>query len=125
MMSKLRVAAFGISPDGFGAGTDQAVTQPMGAGGMALHQWVFGTRTFQKLSADFASSLTEGHAARGGVDDDYAARGFENLGAWIMGRNMFTPHRGPWTDDEGAARRLAEALVASRLTPSAEDARGS
>ena len=98
-MTKLRVNAFGVSLDGFGAGTDQALTTPMGTGGMALHQWVLGTKTFQRISSDFAASLTAGHAARGGVDDDFAARGFANLGAWIMGRNMFTPHRGPWADD--------------------------
>lgn len=98
-MSRLRVNAFSISLDGYGAGPDQALQNPMGVGGMALHEWVFGTKTFQKMSADFAGSLTEAHAARGGVDDDFAARGFQNLGAWIIGRNMFAPTRGPWTDD--------------------------
>lgn len=72
----------------------------MGVGGMALHQWVLGTKTFQKISADFAGSLIGDKVGREGVDDDFAARGFENLGAWIMGRNMFGPVRGPWTDDE-------------------------
>lgn len=99
-MSKLRVNAFGVSIDGFGAGPDQALENPMGVGGMALHQWVFGTKTFQRMHADFAESLINGQPARGGVDDDFAARSFENLGAWIMGRNMFGPIRGPWTDDE-------------------------
>ena len=64
----------------------------MGAGGMALHQWVFGTRTFQKMHGD-------GESGEGGVDDDFAARGFENVGAWILGRNMFGPIRGSWSDD--------------------------
>jgi dihydrofolate reductase len=64
----------------------------MGIGGMALHQWVFGTKTFQKMTGD--SSV-----GREGIDDDFAARGFHNLGAWIIGRNMFAPSRGPWTDD--------------------------
>ena len=56
-MSRLRVNAFGISIDGYGAGPGQALDDPMGVGGMALHQWVFGTKTFQKMHADFAASL--------------------------------------------------------------------
>jgi dihydrofolate reductase len=99
-MSKLRVNAFGISIDGFGAGPHQELAHPMGVGGMALHQWVLGTKTFHRMHADFAASLSGGQAARGGVDDEFAARGFENLGAWIMGRNMFGPVRGPWPDNE-------------------------
>jgi len=98
-MSRLRVHAFGVSLDGYGAGPDQDLANPMGVGGMALHQWVLGTKTFQRMAGDFAGSLIAGQAARGGVDDDFAARGFENLGAWIMGRNMFGPVRGPWVDD--------------------------
>lgn len=99
-MSKVRVNAFGVSIDGFGAGPGQDLANPMGVGGMALHQWVLGTRTFQRLHADFAASLIGEAPGRGGVDDDFAARGFENLGAWIMGRNMFGPVRGPWTDED-------------------------
>jgi dihydrofolate reductase len=99
-MSRLRVNALGISIDGYCAGPDQNLQNPMGVGGMALHQWVLGTQTFQKISADFAGSLIGDQVGRGGVDDDFAARGFENLGAWIMGRNMFGPVRGPWSDDE-------------------------
>jgi dihydrofolate reductase len=91
-MSRLRVNAFGISIDGYGAGPDQALENPMGIGGMALHRWVFGTKTFQKMTGDSS-------AGREGIDDDFAARGFDNLGAWIIGRNMFAPSRGPWTDD--------------------------
>jgi dihydrofolate reductase len=91
-MSRLRVNAFGISIDGYGAGSDQAMENPMGIGGMALHQWVFGTKTFQKMTGDVA-------VGREGIDDDFAARGFDNLGAWIIGRNMFAPSRGPWLDD--------------------------
>lgn len=98
-MSKLRVNAFGISIDGYGAGPDQSLDQPMGVGGMALHQWVLGTKTFRRMHADFAASLIGDAAGEGGVDDDFAARGFENLGAWILGRNMFGPIRGPWIDD--------------------------
>ena len=99
-MSRLRVNAFGISIDGYGAGPDQALDNPMGVGGMALHQWVLGTKTFQKVAGDFAGSLIGDKVGREGVDDDFAARGFDNLGAWIMGRNMFGPVRGSWGDDE-------------------------
>jgi dihydrofolate reductase len=98
-MSRLRVNAFGISIDGYGAGPDQDLDNPMGVGGMALHKWVFGTKTFQGMAANFAGSLIGDEVGREGVDDDFASRGFENIGAWIMGRNMFGPVRGPWTDD--------------------------
>ena len=98
-MSKLRVNAFSVSIDGYGAGPDQALDNPMGVGGMALHKWVIGTKTFQKEHPDFAASLIGDELPRGGVDDDFAARGFENVGAWILGRNMFAPMRGPWSDD--------------------------
>jgi dihydrofolate reductase len=100
LMSRLRVNAFAISIDGHGAGPDQALANPLGVGGMALHQWVFGTKTFQKMHGDSSGSLSDGGAGRAGVDDDFAARGFENLGAWIMGRNMFGPIRGAWSDND-------------------------
>jgi dihydrofolate reductase len=90
-MSKLRVAAYSISLDGFGAGPDQDLENPMGIGGMALHEWVFPTRTFRKMTGEEGGET--------GVDDDFAARGFENVGAWILGRNMFGPIRGTWPDD--------------------------
>jgi len=90
-MSKLRVAAFGLSLDGYGAGPDQDLEHPMGVGGMALHQWVFGTRTFRAMIGQEGGST--------GVDDEFAARGFDNVGAWILGRNMFGPVRGPWPDE--------------------------
>jgi len=98
-MSRLRVNAFGISIDGYGAGPDQALENPMGVGGMALHEWVLGTKTFRKMAGDFAGSLIGDRIGGEGIDDDFAARGFLNLGAWIMGRNMFAPTRGPWSDD--------------------------
>lgn len=98
-MSRLRIHAFSISLDGYGAGPGQDLANPMGVGGMALHRWVLGTRTFQRIAADFAGSLAGDEAGRGGIDDEFAARGFENLGAWIMGRHMFAPSRGPWPDD--------------------------
>jgi len=98
-MSRLRVNALGMSIDGFSAGPDQSLEEPMGRGGMALHQWVFGTRTFQRLHADFAGPLIGDQVGREDADDAFAARGFENVGAWILGRNMFGPVRGPWPDD--------------------------
>jgi dihydrofolate reductase len=98
-MSKLRVNAFGVSLDGYGAGADQSLDNPMGGGGMALHRWVFGTRTFQRLHADLSASLGGDEPGRVDADDAFAARGFENVGAWILGRNMFGPLRGPWLDE--------------------------
>ena len=90
-MTKLRVHSFSISLDGYGAGPNQSVDNPLGVGGMALHQWAFATRTFQKMFGKEAGTT--------GVDDDFAARGFNNIGAWILGRNMFGPIRGEWPDD--------------------------
>jgi dihydrofolate reductase len=94
-MSKLRVNAFSISIDGYGAGPDQSLANPLGVSGMGLHPWILGTKTFTKMVGDGGAN----EAGRGGVDDDFAARSFENLGAWIMGRNMFGPVRGPWPDE--------------------------
>ncbi|MGH7269382.1 MAG: dihydrofolate reductase family protein [Polyangiaceae bacterium] len=90
-MSKLRVQSFSISIDGYGAGPDQDIDHPLGAGGMALHEWVFATKTFQKMHGQ--------GGGEGGVDDDFAARGLADIGAWILGRNMFGPIRGPWPDE--------------------------
>jgi dihydrofolate reductase len=90
-MSRLRVASFSISLDGFGAGPDQSLQDPLGVGGESVHAWVFPTNTFQRMHGTGVGAA--------GVDDDYAARGFENLGAWILGRNMFGPIRGPWPDE--------------------------
>jgi dihydrofolate reductase len=92
-MSELKVKSFTISLDGFGAGPHQSLENPMGERAGSLHQWFRGTRTFQAMI---------GNAGKGeaGPDDDFAARGFENIGAWILGRNMFGPVRGPWPDDE-------------------------
>ena len=91
-MSKLRVNCFSVSIDGYGAGPNQALENPMGVGGMALHEWVFGTRTFQAMIGKEGGS--------NGVNEDFAARGMAGLGAWILGRNMFSPIRGPWLDDD-------------------------
>ncbi|HEV7915085.1 MAG TPA: dihydrofolate reductase family protein [Albitalea sp.] len=90
-MSKLRINGFAVSVDGFGAGPDQSLQNPLGVGGMALHEWAFGTRTFKRMFGEDGGST--------GVDDDFAARGFANVGASILGRNMFGPVRGPWPDD--------------------------
>ena len=90
-MSLLRVHAFSISLDGFGAGPRQGTENPLGVGGMGLHEWVVPTRTFRQMDGDEGGST--------GVDDQFAARGFEGIGAWIMGRNMFGPIRGPWPDE--------------------------
>src|SRR5450432_1626815 len=90
-MPKLRVHGFSISIDGYGAGPDQSLQNPIGVGGMALHEWAFGTRTFRRM-----------HGGEGGstdVDEDFAAASFANVGAWILGRNMFGPVRGPWPDE--------------------------
>lgn len=90
-MPKLRVHAFAISIDGYGAGPNQSLENPLGMGGLALHDWFFPTRTFQNMHG-------KGGGA-GGVDDDFAARGIVNIGTYIMGRNMFGPVRGAWPDE--------------------------
>jgi dihydrofolate reductase len=91
IMPKLRVESFSISLDGYGAGPDQDLSNPLGVGGRALHEWAFATRTFQRMFGH------EGGAT--GTDDEFAARGFNKIGAWIIGRNMFGPIRGPWPDE--------------------------
>jgi dihydrofolate reductase len=90
-MSRLRVHSFAISLDGYGAGPNQDLNNPLGVGGMALHEWVFGTRTFRQMHGRNDGAT--------GIDDDFVARGFDHVGAWIIGRNMFGPIRGPWPDD--------------------------
>jgi dihydrofolate reductase len=90
-MSRLRVAAFSLSIDGYGAGPDQSLENPLGKGGLALHEWAFATRTFRRMFGKEGGET--------GIDEDFAARSFENVGAWILGRNMFGPIRGPWLDD--------------------------
>ena len=90
-MTRVRVSSFTISLDGYGSGPDQDLGNPLGIGGEDLHQWLVATRTFQKTLYGRDGGTT-------GVDDDFAARGFENSGAWILGRNMFSPLRGPWPD---------------------------
>jgi dihydrofolate reductase len=88
-MAQVRVESFTISLDGYGAGRSQDLEHPLGLGGTELHQWALPTRTFQRMvfGADGGST---------GLDEDFAARGFRNVGAWILGRNMFGPIRGQW-----------------------------
>jgi dihydrofolate reductase len=90
-MTRFRVNAFSISADGYGAGAEQSLDNPMGVGGMQLHGWAFETKTFRAMLGREGGST--------GVDEDFAARSFENLGAWILGRNMFGPVRGSWGDE--------------------------
>ena len=90
-MAQVRVEGFTISLDGYGAGPDQSIDNPLGIGGTELHQWLLPTRTFQR-------ALFGKDGGTAGVDDDFAARGFHHVGAWILGRNMFSPDRGPWSD---------------------------
>ncbi len=91
-MSKVRVASFSVSLDGFAAGPAQDADNPLGIGGMALHEWAFRTRTFRRIVLGQDDGET-------GIDEDFMARGFANVGAWILGRNMFGPVRGPWPDE--------------------------
>lgn len=92
-MSNLVVRCFSISIDGFGAGPEQSLQDPLGKGGMSLHDWVFKTKTFQAMHGAGAGEADS-------VDETFAAQGFHNIGAWILGRNMFGPVRGPWPDDD-------------------------
>ena len=90
-MSKIRVAAFSISLDGFGAGLRQDLNNPLGVRGLELHAWFFGTEAFRKMHGQSGGAT--------GIDNDFALQSFENVGAWILGRNMFSPVRGPWEGD--------------------------
>jgi dihydrofolate reductase len=92
IMAKLRVHSFSVSLDGFAAGPDQSIDDPFGTGGLALTEWLGHTRTFHRQVLGDDGGET-------GIEDDLVAAGFEGLGATIMGRNMFGPIRGPWTDD--------------------------
>jgi dihydrofolate reductase len=90
-MPKVRVACFGLTLDGFSAGADQSLQNPLGVHGTEMMDWFFPTDVFQKMHG-------AGHGETG-VDNDMALRSFENVGAWILGRNMFGPVRGPWPDE--------------------------
>lgn len=90
-MSKVRVAGFGVSTDGFSAGPEQSLSNPLGKRGPEIFQWFFPTQTFRAMQGTEGGSLD--------VDNDFARRAMENFGAFILGRNMFGPVRGPWPDD--------------------------
>jgi dihydrofolate reductase len=90
-MSKLRVAAFSVSIDGYAAGPHQRLEHPLGENGMELHPWLFDTLTFRKMHGQ--------EGGHDGVDEAFAARSMREFGAWILGRNMFGPVRGPWPDE--------------------------
>lgn len=90
-MTRVRVQGFTVSLDGYGAGPNQDIDNPLGVGGRELHQWLVSTRTFQRTLFGKEGGAT-------GVDDDFAVQSFQNVGAWILGRNMFAPSRGDWQD---------------------------
>ena len=90
-MGKVRVAGFTLSIDGFGAGPEQSLADPLGKGGRELHQWMFGTRMFHDMIGKPGGET--------GIDNDYAQRSMAGFGAFILGRNMFGPIRGDWPDD--------------------------
>jgi dihydrofolate reductase len=89
-MARVRIHDFSMSIDGYGAGPNQSTKDPLGVGGESLHEWFVPTRTFKRAHG--------GEGGSTGVDDNFAARGESGIGAWIMGRNMFGPVRGPWPD---------------------------
>lgn len=90
-MSKVKVSSFSVSLDGFGAGLNQDINNPLGIEGLNLHQWIFKTKKFHTMTG------TDGGET--GIDNDFFAEGLEGTGAWIMGRNMFGPIRSEWPDD--------------------------
>jgi dihydrofolate reductase len=92
VMSKVRVAGFGVSIDGYGAGPDQSLENPLGVNGPELHRWFFPTRYFRAMTGQDGGTT--------GVDNDFGERAMQGFGAYILGRNMFGPIRGGWTDDE-------------------------
>ncbi len=89
-MTRVRVENFCISIDGYGAGPNQSLENPLGIGGEGLHGWVVSTESWRKMHGKEGGTT--------GIDDEFAARGMSELGAWILGRNMFGPIRGPWPD---------------------------
>ena len=89
-MAKLRVHNLAISLDGYAAGPRQSLDDPLGVGGLRLHEWVFATRTWRQRTGEDGGDE--------GVDDRFIAAGDAGIGATIMGRNMFGPIRGGWGD---------------------------
>jgi dihydrofolate reductase len=90
-MTKLRVQSFGLSMDGYGAGPNQALEHPLGVNGAELMEWFFPTRLWRRMQGQGDGET--------GIDNDVATQGFAGLGAWIIGRNMFGPIRGPWDEN--------------------------
>jgi dihydrofolate reductase len=90
-MPKVKVQAFTVSIDGYGAGPGQSLEHPLCVGGTTLHQWMLPTRTFRAMLGQDGGST--------GTDDEFARAAMDNVGAWILGRNMFGPVRGPWPDE--------------------------
>ncbi len=90
-MPKVRVSAFAVSLDGYAAGPHQGLENPLGLRGPELFEWFFSTRTWKQMQGEEGGST--------GVDDEWAKRSMENVGAWILGRNMFGPVRGPWPNE--------------------------
>src|ERR1700744_3142518 len=91
VVGRIRVAGFSLSLDGFGAGPEQSLQNPLGKGGMELHRWFVGTKTFKAMFGKGGGSE--------GVDETFAHRSMDDFGAFILGRNMFGPVRGEWLDD--------------------------
>jgi dihydrofolate reductase len=91
-MGRVRVQSFAVSIDGFSAGPEQSLEHPLGRGGVELMEWFFQTRVWRRMHGEDGGET--------GVDNDIAERGFANIGAWILGRNMFGPVRGPWPDEQ-------------------------
>ncbi|MGH8090790.1 MAG: dihydrofolate reductase family protein [Rudaea sp.] len=91
-MSKLLVRSFAVSLDGFGAGPNQSLENPLGERGPELMEWFFHSQFWNRMHGKDGGET--------GVDNSIAEHGFDNLGAWILGRNMFGPVRGPWPDDK-------------------------
>jgi len=90
-MTRVRIAGFSVSLDGFGAGPEQSLDDPLGKRGLELHEWFFGTKTFRAMTGEGGGS--------DGVDERFAARSMAGFGAFVLGRNMFAPSRGAWPDD--------------------------
>ncbi|MBY8825256.1 dihydrofolate reductase family protein [Sphingomonas colocasiae] len=91
-MGKVKVAGFALSLDGFGAGPEQSLEDPLGKGGRSLHEWAFATRTFREMFGE--------QGGEEGVDERFARQSMAGFGAFILGRNMFGPVRGDWPDDQ-------------------------
>jgi dihydrofolate reductase len=115
-MPKLRVGGFSVSIDGYGAGPNQRMDHPLGENGMELHEWFFETLTFRRMHGQ--------EGGRDGLDEAFAARAMSGVGAWILGRNMFGPVRGPWPDESWRGWWASRGTIVrgSRIVPGASTA---